>query len=188
MSVLPRTYGLFRSKLLPQSSNHSESADLLCKSILPHVWAGSKFQNLIVQARTAFVTFHRYSLFHIYKLRISWQPYQFNGSNRAISLLGDNDLCNIFLFCVFMIVIIPVQKHYHIGILFNGSGLSKIRKHGPCDRDAAPLHRLSCDSAITGTFSSRARALQRIGKYRRSPAVWNRLLVRFRSSAADSRS
>ena len=63
---LSRTYGLFCSKLLPQSSNHSESADLLCKSLLPHVWAGSKSPNLIVQARTAFVTFNPCTHFFIF--------------------------------------------------------------------------------------------------------------------------
>ena len=29
---------LLRSKLLPQFCKHSESVDLLCKSLLPHVW------------------------------------------------------------------------------------------------------------------------------------------------------
>ena len=31
-------FELLRSKLLPQFCKHSESVDLLCKSLLPHVW------------------------------------------------------------------------------------------------------------------------------------------------------
>ena len=38
--LLPPTdvYELLRSKLLPQFCKHSESVDLLHKSLLPHVW------------------------------------------------------------------------------------------------------------------------------------------------------
>ena len=35
---------------LPQSYKHSDSADLLCKSLHPHVWAGLKLISLLMQA------------------------------------------------------------------------------------------------------------------------------------------
>ena len=41
------------SASLSQFSNHSESADLLRKFLLPHVWAGPKFKSLLLQAGTA---------------------------------------------------------------------------------------------------------------------------------------
>ena len=66
---------------------------------------------------------------HIHKLCISRQPYQFYCSDGTVSLFGNDDLCNVLLLCILMIIVISVDKHYHIGILFNGSGFSKIRKH-----------------------------------------------------------
>ena len=36
-------------------------------------------------------------------------------------LLCNDDLRDIFLLCIFMIIVISVDKHYHIGILLNGS-------------------------------------------------------------------
>ena len=42
------------ASLLPQFYKHSNSADLPCKSLLSHVWAGLKVKSLFVQARTAF--------------------------------------------------------------------------------------------------------------------------------------
>ena len=35
-----------------QSCKHEKSADLLCKSLLSHVWAGLKVQCLFVQAQS----------------------------------------------------------------------------------------------------------------------------------------
>ena len=43
----------YAATLLPQSSKYSKSADLLRKSLLPHVWADPKFKSLLLQAGTA---------------------------------------------------------------------------------------------------------------------------------------
>ena len=68
-------------------------------------------------------------LFHIRELRIIRQPYEFNGSDRAVSLFGDDDFGDVLLVGVFVVVVVSVEEHNHVGILLNGSGFSEIRKH-----------------------------------------------------------
>ena len=45
-------------------------------------------------------------LFHIRELRIIRQPYEFNGSDRAVSLFGDDDFSDVFLVGVFVVVVV----------------------------------------------------------------------------------
>ena len=56
---------------------------------------------------------------HIDKLSISWKPYQFHSTNRAVSLFGNNDLCDILLLSILMVIIITIDKHYHVRILLD---------------------------------------------------------------------
>ena len=67
--------------------------------------------------------------FHIYKLCIIWKPYQIHRTDRAVSLFRDDDLRNILILRIFIVIVITVNKHNHIGVLLNRSGLSQVRKH-----------------------------------------------------------
>ena len=59
LALLSSTYDAPKNcsaaSLLPQFCKHSNSADLLRKSLLSHVWAGRKYKSFFVQARTAFL-------------------------------------------------------------------------------------------------------------------------------------
>jgi hypothetical protein len=52
--ILPPTDATycFIAMQFPQYYKHSESANLLCKLLLPHVWAGLKVKMLFVQAQS----------------------------------------------------------------------------------------------------------------------------------------
>ena len=63
---------------------------------------------------------------HIGKSRVLRQPYQVDGSDRTVSLLGYDDFGDSFHFTVFIVIIITVNEHYNVGILLDGSGLSKV--------------------------------------------------------------
>lgn len=58
---------------------------------------------------------------HIGKLGILRQPNQINGPYGAVSLLGNYDFRNIFIRRIFVVIIVTVNKHYHIRILLNRS-------------------------------------------------------------------
>ena len=45
---------------------------------------------------------------HIGKFGILRQPYKLNRSDRAVSLLGYDHLCNVALFCIFVVIIITI--------------------------------------------------------------------------------
>ena len=68
-------------------------------------------------------------LFHIRELRIIRQPYEFNGSDRAVSLFGDDDFSDVFLVGVFVVIVVSVEEHNHVGILLDGSGFSEVGQH-----------------------------------------------------------
>lgn len=61
-------------------------------------------------------------------------PEQIDGSNGAVSLLGNDNLSNIGILRILMIIVVPVEEHNHIRILLDGSRLSKIRQHRPVIR------------------------------------------------------
>ena len=67
--------------------------------------------------------------FHVCKFGVLRQPYEIYGSDRAVSLLCDINLCNSLHVAVLVIIVITIDEHYHIGILLNGTGLTQIRKH-----------------------------------------------------------
>ena len=74
-----------------------------------------------------------------------------------------------FILGIFVVIIITVDKHYHIGILLDGSGLTQVGKHRSVIRTL--LH----GSATAGTVLPPAHsalwpALLRTGKYPKSPA------------------
>ena len=98
--------------------------------------------------------------------RVIRQPCQMNGPRGAVSLFCDNDLRLIRRLCIFIILIVTVNKHTNIGVL--SAPDSKVGKHrfrsGLCS-----TARLSCDNAITGTFSSLATPF-RDPKYQKFPA------------------
>ena len=54
------------------------------------------------------------------------KPHKFYGSNGTMSLLGNDYLGHSLFLRILVIVIISVDKHYNVGILLNGSGLTKI--------------------------------------------------------------
>ena len=58
--------------------------------------------------------------FHIGKFGILGQPDEIYRANRAVSLLSNDNLRNIFFRGIFVIIIVPVNKHHHICILLNG--------------------------------------------------------------------
>ena len=60
------------------------------------------------------------------KLRL---PQQVHGSDRAVTLFGYDYLRNVRGIGIFVVLVITVQEHDHIGILLNGSGLTQVRKH-----------------------------------------------------------
>ena len=78
---------------------------------------------------------------HIRKLGKFRDPKQVYCSDGTIPLFCDDDLRDSLL-CLGKIPVIiplPVQKHHHICILFDGAGFPKIRQHGPVIRTL--LHR-----------------------------------------------
>ncbi len=59
--------------------------------------------------------------FHIRKFGIFRQPYQIDGSDRTVSLLGNDDLGNTFIFCILVVVVITINEHHDIRILLDRS-------------------------------------------------------------------
>ena len=49
------------------------------------------------------------------------QPCQIHCTNRTISLFSDDDLRLIRCLCILIVIIITINKHYHVGILLDGS-------------------------------------------------------------------
>ena len=58
-------------------------------------------------------------------------PYQCNGSDGAVTLFGYDYFRLVGMLRILIIIIVTVQEHNHIGILLNGTGLTKVGKHGP---------------------------------------------------------
>ena len=58
-------------------------------------------------------------------------PGKSDCTNRAVSLLGYDNLCNILIFRIRIIIIISINKHTDVGILLDCSGFSKVRQHRP---------------------------------------------------------
>ena len=56
-------------------------------------------------------------------------PAEIYGSDRAVTLFRDNNLRCVRVIRILIIIIVTVQEHNNVGILLDGSGLSKIRKH-----------------------------------------------------------
>ena len=54
-----------------------------------------------------------------------FQKCQLHRTYRTITLLGDNDLDNILLLGFLIIIVIPVQERYNIGILLDRTGFPK---------------------------------------------------------------
>ncbi len=77
--------------------------------------------------------------FHIRKFGVLRKPYEIDCTDGAVSLLGQNNFSDIFHIGVFIIIIVTIYKHNHVGILFDRAGLSD-QKASVCDPDAAPLH------------------------------------------------
>ncbi len=46
------------------------------------------------------------------------------GPATTVSLFGNNDLGLLFIFRILVIIFIPVNEHYHVRILLDGTGLS----------------------------------------------------------------
>ena len=94
----------------------------------------------------------RMLLLHIRKLRVLRQPYQVDRTDRAVSLFCNDDLGNALHIRIMIIVIVTIDKHYDVGVLLDGSRLTKIGEHRTVIR--------SLDNAMTGTESSLASALR----------------------------
>ena len=67
----------------------------------------------------------------VHKLGVLRFPYQCNGSDGAVTLFGYDYLCLVGMLRILIILIITVQEHYHVGILLDGSRLTKVGEHGP---------------------------------------------------------
>ena len=66
------------------------------------------------------------SLVQVCELRILRQPCQLDGPDGAVSLFRYDDLGNPLLLRVRMVIIITIDKHYHVGILLDGSGVTQV--------------------------------------------------------------
>ena len=66
---------------------------------------------------------------HICELGVSWEPCQLYGSDRAVSLLGDDDFSHVLFLGVVIVVVIAVQKHDDVRILLDRPGLTQVGKH-----------------------------------------------------------
>ena len=67
--------------------------------------------------------------FHVCELGVVGEPYEFYGSDGAVSLFCDDDFGNVFLVGVFVVVVVSVEEHNHVGILLDGSGFSEVGQH-----------------------------------------------------------
>ena len=65
----------------------------------------------------------------IRKFRIIRQPDQIDGSDRAVSLFGDDDFRDSLILGILIIVIISIDKHNDVGILLDRSLLTQVGKH-----------------------------------------------------------
>ena len=61
--------------------------------------------------------------FHVGKFCVLRQPYQVHGSDGTVSLLGNVDLRNSLHVAVFIVIVVAIDEHYHVGILLDGSRL-----------------------------------------------------------------
>ena len=75
--------------------------------------------------------------------------------DRAVAVFGQDDFCNVLVLRFLIVVIFAVQEGNDIRILFQGPRLSI----GRLSCRLSTL-RLSWDKAMSGTFSSRAKALR----------------------------
>ena len=60
-------------------------------------------------------------MLQICKLCIIGQPRQFHRTDRAVSLLGNDDFCHIFSLRIMIVIIITVNKHHYIRVLLDCS-------------------------------------------------------------------
>ena len=56
------------------------------------------------------------------------------GSDRAVSLLGNDDFSHVFFLGVVIVVVIAVQEHDDVRVLLDRPGLTQVRKHRPVIR------------------------------------------------------
>ena len=98
--------------------------NLLCAlpHVLIHILLYILFLRTTSQAdmlASGYLTFHTGLFFHIHKLSIVRHPNQIYGSNGAVPLFCDANFCYVFILRILIIVIVSVDKHYHVRILFN---------------------------------------------------------------------
>lgn len=79
--------------------------------------------------------------------------------DRAVAVFGQDDFCNVLVLRFLIVVIFAVQEGNDIRILFQGPDSRRSLSIGRLSCRLSTL-RLSWDKAMSGTFSSRARALR----------------------------
>ena len=68
-------------------------------------------------------------MFQIRKFCVIRQPCQIHVADRAVSLFGDDDRCDPFLFTVVVVVVVTVNEHNDVRILLDRTGFTQVGKH-----------------------------------------------------------
>ena len=106
---------------------------------------------------------------HICELGVAWEPCQLYGSDRAVSLLGDDDFSHVFFLGVVIVVVIAVQEHDDVRVLLDRPGLTQVRKHRPVIRTL--LDRTGqAETVLPPAPAAHARSPLTTGKYPKFPA------------------
>ena len=71
--------------------------------------------------------------FSVRKDRIFRKPGQLERSDRAIALLGQDDLRDILILGIMIVIVFALEEHDDIGVLFDRTRFTKIGEHRSFD-------------------------------------------------------